>query len=130
VSGTSDLVTGATAGASAGANDVDGGSTTMRSPAVTLPSGTLTLSFSWYLAHLSNATSADYLRVSVVTGSGTTSLFSQTGAASNRAAAWQSATVNLSSFAGQSVRLQVEAADAGTASLVEAAVDDVKILRS
>lgn len=130
VSGTFDLVTGASAGASAGANDVDGGITTSRSPAVTLPSGTLTLSFSWYLSHLNNATSADYFRVSVVAGSTTTSVFSQAGAASNRAAAWQTATVNLSAYAGQSVRLQVEAADAGTASLVEAAFDDVRILRS
>jgi aminopeptidase S len=129
VSGTFDLVTGAAAGASVGANDVDGGVTTLRSPAITLPAGTLTLSFSWYLAHLNNATSADYFRVSVVTGSGTTTVFSQVGAATNRAAAWQTATANLSSFAGQSVRLQVEAADAGTASLVEAAVDDVRVVR-
>jgi hypothetical protein len=32
-----------------------------------------------------------------------------------------------SAFAGQSVRIVVEAADAGTASLVEAAVDDVRV---
>ena len=130
VSGTYDLVTGATAGASAGANDVDGGTTTMRSPAITLPTGTLTLSFSWYLAHLNNATSADYFRVSVVSGSTTTPVFTQAGAASDRAAAWRTATANLSAYAGQSIRLQVEAADAGTASLVEAAVDDVRVLRS
>jgi aminopeptidase S len=35
----------------------------------------------------------------------------------------------VSAFAGQSVRVLVEAADASTASLVEAGVDDVKILR-
>jgi aminopeptidase S len=56
-------------------------------------------------------------------------VFSQAGAASDRAAAWQSATVNLSTYAGQTVRLQVEAADTGTASLVEAAVDDVVITK-
>jgi aminopeptidase S len=129
VSGSFDLVTGATAGASAGANDVDGGTTTIRSPAISLPSGDLRLSFSWYLAHLNNATSGDYFRVSVVSGTTTTTVFSQAGAASNRAAAWQAATVSLSAYAGQSVRLQVEAADTGTASLVEAAVDDVLITR-
>ena len=53
--GTYDLVTGAAAGASAGANDVDGGTTTVRSPAIALPTGTLSLSFSWYLAHMNNA---------------------------------------------------------------------------
>ncbi len=130
VSGTFDLVTGASAGASAGANDLDGGTTTLRSPAITLPTGTLTLSFSWYLAHLNNASSADYFRVSVVSGATATPVFSQAGAASNRAAAWQSATADLSAYAGQSVRLQVEAADLATASLVEAAVDDVRIVRS
>ncbi len=45
VSGTFDLVTGPLAGAAAGDHDVDGGLTTMRSPAIVLPAtGTLTLS--------------------------------------------------------------------------------------
>ena len=130
VSGSFDLVTGATAGSSAGANDVDGGTTTIRSPAITLPTGTLSLSFSWYLSHLNNATSGDYFRVRVISGTTTTTVFTQAGAASDRAAAWQSATVNLSAYAGQSIRLQVEAADTGTASLVEAAVDNVTITRA
>ncbi len=43
VSGTFDLVTGASAGAAAGDNDLDGGVTTIQSPPITLPaSGTLT----------------------------------------------------------------------------------------
>ena len=46
-SGVNDLVTARLAGASAGVNDVDGGVTSIRSPAITLPStGTLTLTFS------------------------------------------------------------------------------------
>ena len=127
-SGVNDLVTGATAGASAGANDVDGGLTSVRSPAITLPAtGTLTLSTQWYLAHLNNASSADFFRISVVTASGTTQVFQQLGAASNRAGAWATATANLTPFAGQSIRILVEASDAGTASLVEAGVDDVRI---
>ncbi|WP_045747202.1 MULTISPECIES: M28 family peptidase [Actinoplanes] len=125
------LVTGATAGASAGANDLDGGTTGLTSPAITLPStGTLTLNLSWYLAYLNNATSADYLRVSVVTGSGSTIVLSQTAAAANKAAAWTTGTANLSAYAGQTIRLTVEAADLGTASLVEAAVDDLRIVQS
>jgi aminopeptidase S len=68
--------------------------------------------------------------VSVVTASGTVAaVFSQAGAASNRAAAWQAGTANLSAYAGQTVRVQVEAADLSTASLVEAAVDDVRVVR-
>ncbi|MGX6600741.1 M28 family metallopeptidase [Micromonosporaceae bacterium Da 78-11] len=128
--GTYDLVTGASAGASAGANDVDGGFTTITSPAITLPTGTLTLNFAWYLAHLNNATSGDYFRVRVVAGTTTTTVFTQAGAASNRAAAWTAGTANLSAYAGQTIRLQVEAADTGTASLVEAAVDNVKITKA
>jgi aminopeptidase S len=125
------LVTGATAGASAGANDLDGGISTLTGPSVTLPSsGTLTLSLSWYLAHLNNATSADYLRVRVVSGSTTTTVLSVSGAASNKAAAWTAASANLTGYAGQTVRIQVEAADLGTASLVEAAVDNLKITQS
>jgi choice-of-anchor B domain-containing protein len=128
-SGVNDLVTGASAGASAGANDIDGGVTTVRSPAITLPStGTLTLSLQWYLAHLNNASSADFFRVSV-TGTTTTTVFQQLGAATTRAGAWSTATADLTPFAGQTIRIQVEAADAATGSLVEAGVDDVRITR-
>lgn len=126
-SGVNDLVTEATAGASAGVNDVDGGTTTIQSPAIVLPTGgTLTLSAQWYLAHLNNATSADFFRIRVV-GTTNTVVFQQLGAASNRAGAWSTASANISSFAGQTIRVVIETADAGTASLVEAGVDDVVI---
>ena len=129
-SGTNDLVTGAAAGTSAGEFDVDAGVTTIQSPAITLPSsGTLTLTFSWYLAHLNNSSSADFFRCSVVAGT-TTTAFQQLGAATNRAGSWATATVSLSGFAGQTIRLRFEAADAATASLVEAGVDDVRIVQT
>jgi hypothetical protein len=128
VSGANDLVTGRTAGASAGANDIDGGTTTIRSPSITLPSsGSLSLSFAYYLAHGSNASNVDFLRVQVVTASGTTTVFERLGSATDVDAAWATATANLTSFAGQSIRIQIVAADASSASLVEAAVDDVRI---
>ncbi|MGV9309242.1 M14 family metallopeptidase [Nonomuraea sp. NPDC004354] len=127
VSGVNDLVTGPLAGTSAGDYDIDGGVTTIQSPPITLPaSGTLNLSLSWYLAHGSNSSTADYFRVRVV-GSTTTTVVNQQGAATNRNGAWTVATANLSSHAGQTVRIVVDAADASTASLVEAGVDDVKI---
>ena len=127
VSGVNDLVTGPLAGASAGDHDIDGGVTTIRSPAIALPSsGTLTLSFSYYLAHGTNSSSADYLRVRVI-GSTTSLVFEELGAANNDDAVWATFSANISSFAGQTVRIQIEAADASTASLVEAAVDDVRI---
>ncbi|MFB9962417.1 M14 family zinc carboxypeptidase [Sinosporangium siamense] len=129
VSGVNDLVTGRLAGTSAGAYDLDGGVTTIQSPPIALPAtGTLNLSFSWYLAHGTNSSSADYLRVKVV-GSTTSQVFQQLGAASNRNGSWSPGTADISAFAGQTVRIVVEAADASTASLLEAGVDDVKITR-
>ncbi len=127
VSGVNDLVTARLAGASAGVNDIDGGVTSIRSPAIALPAtGNLTLSFSQYLAHGSNATSADFLRVSVV-GSTTSVVFQRLGSATDVDGVWASASASLNSFAGQTVRLLIEAADASTASLVEAGIDDVRI---
>jgi aminopeptidase S len=82
---------------------------------------------SWYLAHGSNSSSADFFRVSVVHNGGTTQVFTQTGAGSDRDGAWAGGTWDISAYAGQSVRILIEAADASGASLVEAAVDDVVI---
>lgn len=130
VSGVNDLVTARLAGASAGVNDVDGGTTSIRSPSITLPAtGTLTLSFSFYLAHGSNATNADFLRVSIVSGATTTTVFTRLGAAANVDGAWASTSVSLTAFAGQTVNILIEAADAATASLVEAGIDDVRVTR-
>jgi hypothetical protein len=127
VSGVNDLVTGRLAGSSAGVHDIDGGVTSIRSPAIALPgTGTLTLSFSYYLAHGSNSSSADYLRIQVV-GTTTSTVLEELGAANNDNAAWAAGSANITGFAGQTVRIHVEAADASGASLVEAAVDDVRI---
>ncbi|MEV4398503.1 M14 family zinc carboxypeptidase [Nonomuraea sp. NPDC049607] len=127
VSGTNDLVTGRLAGTAAGDYDLDGGVSSIQSPPITLPStGTLSLSLSWYLAHGSNASSADYFRVRVVGGT-TTTVLQQAGAAANRNGAWAVATADLTPYAGQTVRILIDAADASGASLVEAGVDDVKI---
>lgn len=129
VSGVNDLVTGRLAGAAAGDHDLDGGVTTIQSPAIALPStGTLTLSFSFYMAHGTNSSSADFFRVRVV-GATTALVFEELGAANNDDAVWESRSVSLNSFAGQTVRIRIEAADASTASLVEAAVDDVRIVQ-
>ncbi len=126
-SGSYDLVTGPLAGSSVGSYDIDSGVTTIRSPNISLPgSGNLTLSFYYYLSHLSNSGSDDFLRVKVV-GSTTQTVFEELGSADNDAAAWAYYSTSLNSFAGQTVYLLIEAADAGTASLVEAAVDDVSI---
>jgi subtilisin family serine protease len=129
VSGVNDLVTGPLAGASVGANDIDGGTTSIRSPQITLSGGTTyTLTFSFYFAHLNNSSTADFFRVRIVSGS-TTTVFQELGSAADDDAFWMTATADLSQFAGQTIRILIEAADASGASLVEAAVDDVRITR-
>src|SRR5215813_8956984 len=130
VSGVNDLVTGPLAGASAGANDIDGGVTSIQSPAITLQGGTnFTLTFSYYLAHGTNSSTADFFRVRIVAGSAVTTVFQELGSTANVNAAFTTATVDLSQFAGQTIRILIEAADNAGPSLVEAAVDDVRIMR-
>jgi hypothetical protein len=127
-SGANELVTGRLAGTAAGVGDIDGGVTTIQSPPVVLPAtGTPRLSLSYYLAYGANASPADYLKISIVTASGATVVLTVPAAAANHDAGWTVASIDLSAFAGQSVRILVAAADAAGASLVEAAVDDVKI---
>jgi len=129
VSGLNDLSTGRLAGTSAGTFDIDGGTTSVRSPAIVLPAtGTLTLSFSYYFSHSTNSSSADFFRVQVV-GATTTQVLQELGAATGDNAVWATGTANISAFAGQTVRILISAADASTASLVEAGVDDVKIVQ-
>jgi carboxypeptidase T len=124
-SGSFDLVTGA-AGGKANSNDVDGGVTSVRSPALKLGGGSSSgwrLDFNYTFAHNRKASSADYLRV-LVNGD---VVFSQAGFAGNRNAVWTPASINLDAYAGQTVRITIEAADNGPDSVVEAAVDDVSV---
>ena len=125
------FITGLTAGAAAGTNDVDGGLTSIQSPAIALPAGgTITLTFRFYFAHLNNATSVDLFRVRVVGANGTpVTVWARGGTASNVAGVWTTRTANLSAYAGQTIRLRFEAADMGSASLIEAGVDNVVITR-
>jgi hypothetical protein len=127
VSGSFDLVTGGTAGASVGVNDVDGGVTSIRSPAIAIPSsGTTTLALSFYFSHLNNSSADDFFRVQVV-GTTTTNVVNVAGTAAQVNGAFTRQSVNISAFAGQTVRIVISAADNAGGSLVEAAVDDVTI---
>ena len=125
-SGVTDLVTGAAAGSAPAANDIDGGVTSVRSPAFTLGSAGSTgwtLDFRYTFAHNASATAADYLKVSI----GGDVLFTQAGFTGNRNATWSAASVNLDAYAGQTVRITIQAADGGSDALVEAAIDDVRV---
>jgi aminopeptidase S len=127
--GSGALVTGASAGTDAGTNDLDGGTSTIQSPAIMLPAGSRTLSFSWFFAHLDNSSADDHLRVRIVGPNGSATVLDQAGAAATRAGAWQTRTADVSAYAGQTVRIVAEAADAGTGSLVEAGLDNLKITK-
>ncbi|WP_251091707.1 alkaline phosphatase family protein [Streptomyces sp. Caat 7-52] len=120
--------TGAAAGAAYGDNDLDGGRSTLFSPQISLPSGgPLTLRFTYNVAHGDNSGSDDYLRVRVLDGTTAGTVFERTGSATEVAGQWQSATADLSAFAGKTVRIFLEAADAGTGSLFEAQLDDLTL---
>ena len=126
-SGTNCLVTGRLAGASDGANDVDGGLTSMTSPQISVPAGGK-LTFSYTFAHGDNSSTSDFFRVHVLDGTTKVKVFEKLGTSGVRVAAgWQTATVDLAQYAGRNVKLVVEAADASTGSLWESAVDDVRV---
>jgi hypothetical protein len=132
-SGRGVLVTGAAAGANANANDVDGGTTTIRSSAVTLPADPASvgrLTFRYVFAHDAKSTAADAFEVLVETPDGTrTPVFTVAGGPTNRNAVWASGSASLAAFAGQTIRIVVAATDGGADNLVEAAVDDLRIRR-
>ena len=124
------LVTGAASGSGTSANDVDGGTTTMRSPAVQLPSTPGKLSFRYYFAHYTNSTSADSFRAFVEDENGDrTKVFEELGSAAVNGAAWASRHIDLSAWAGQKIHIVFQATDGGNDSLVEAGVDDVRVER-
>jgi len=129
VSGSRALVTGAAAGASPDANDLDGTST-IRSAPIALPAMVGPLTFRYYLSHAADASPDDWFRAWVEAGDGTRTLvFEELGGADDDPAAWASARVAMDAWAGQTVRIVLGAADEGPDSLVEAAVDDVRIER-
>lgn len=128
-SGAKALVTGFRAGSSIGSYDIDGGVTSIRSTVVTLPATVGSLTFRYYLAHASNSSSADFLRVHVEAGGVRTKVFEEVGAANTDTPSWASRSIPLTPWAGQAIRIVIEAADAGSASTVEAGVDDVRITR-
>ena len=126
------MITQLSAGSAVGSGDVDEGMTSTQSPAITLPAAaTISLRFRYYFAHNNNASSADYFRVRVVGTSGQAqTVFTRPGVSSTvRGGVWTTQTVSLSAFAGQTIRLRFEAADAALGSIIEAGFDNVTVTR-
>ena len=124
------FVTGTAAGTSAAANDLDGGRTSATSPVINLPARAgQKLQFRYLFAHDATARSVDELRVEVldVDAATATTAFVVRGAAVERNAAWRLASIDVSAWAGRTVRLRFSATDAGTNGIVEAGFDDVRV---
>jgi aminopeptidase S len=126
-SGQLEMATGGLANGSANANDVDGGSTTIRSAPIALPATVGSLTFRYYFAHGAHSSKADSFQVYVEAGGVKTRVFREYGTAFVDAARWVKAGAPLTRWAGQTVRLVFVATDGGPDSTVEAGLDDVKI---
>ena len=129
-SGSRALVTGYKAGRSVNSYDLDGIST-IRSSAIALPDEVGSLTFRYYFAHGSNSSTADYFKAYIVGAGGTRTLVKYELGAANKdtPTAWLTASIPMTPWAGQTVRILFIAADRGPGSTVEAAVDDIRITR-
>jgi hypothetical protein len=144
VSGVYDLVTGGAAGSAPTSNSVSGGTTTIDSPEVKLPSqGELVLTFMYYFAHSVEASSADFFRCDITSWPSTpaesvdrvvrsaTEVFLVPGEAANRDGIWMaSGSISLTEFAGRAVRIRFEVTAKSPTAAIEAGVDDVRITQS
>jgi carboxypeptidase T len=129
-SGSKAFVTGAAAGASANANDLDG-LTTIGSAPIDLPAAPgQNLTFRYVFAHGSNSSAADLFAAIVEDASGTqTTVFVRTGAPTDLDGAWRAASISLDPWAGTTIRLRFIAVDGGPGSLLEVEIDDIRVTR-
>jgi len=121
------------AGGSAGASDVDGGTTTLLSPNFDL-TGVVAPRFAywrWYSNAAGSGPAEDVLRVDVSNNGGTDWVpVEVVGPASQNVGGWIRSEFFVADFVAPSnaVRLRFVAEDAGTSSLVEAAIDDFSLI--
>ena len=128
VSGRYAFVTGAGAGTSANQKDLDGVST-LRSVPIQLPGAPGVLSFRYVFAH-GPSSSADSLKAFIEDESGNRTLvWSKAGTGATVGAAWVRGFAPLTDFAGMKVRIVFRATDGATNSLVEVAIDDIRVER-
>lgn len=130
VTGTNCWVTNGVAGAQLGTNDVDGGTTTLQSPAYNV-TGSLAIAkvkyYRWYSNDQGAAPGSDTWVVQARNNGGAWTTVESTIQSSN---AWVQHTVNLLAQFGTVgvVEFRFLASDLGSGSIVEAAVDDLTVL--
>jgi murein tripeptide amidase MpaA len=128
MSGRYAFITGAGAGATANSNDLDG-VTTIRSVPIQLPAEPGELSLRYVFAH-GPSSNADGIKVWIEDeAANRTLVWSKAGTGSTVGAAWARAAAPLTDFAGMKVRIVIQAADGGSNSLVEVAIDDIRVER-
>jgi carboxypeptidase T len=128
-SGRYGFVTGAARGSVANSNDLDG-TTTIRSVPIALPANPGELSFRYVFAH-GPSSAEDGIKVWIEDESANRTLvWSVEGTTGVVAASWKRAAAALTDFAGQTVRIVIQATDGGTNSLVEVSIDDIRVERA
>jgi choice-of-anchor B domain-containing protein len=130
VPGTICWITGnAAAGAAAGTADVDGGYTTLVSPAYDMSSlvDPSIEYWYWYSNNLGAAPGEDVMPVEISGDDGATWVLVENIATNDNA--WTKAIVRVADFVtpGAAVRIRFRAQDLGAGSLVEAGIDDVRV---
>ena len=124
------FVTGALAGPSAGANDVDGGSTSLVSPVFSLPpSDDAFLGYSfWYTNDLGPGLPDDALVLDISNDGGQT--WTMAATIHSSASRWRQQQLRVNDVMPPTdlMRLRFTASDQGADSIVEAAVDDIAVI--
>ncbi len=128
--GTLCWVTGAAADGGTGGNDIDGGATTLTSPALdaTAGAGDAILSYyRWYSNNRGAAPDTDSMLVQISGDNG--SSWAPLETVSDNANAWVERRFTISDFVTPSdaVRVRFVASDLGDGSIVEAGVDDLRV---
>lgn len=117
-----------TVGGAAGSADVDGGTTTLQSPVMaTMVAGAHLRYWYWYTNNLGGSPNLDSMAVQV-SGDGIAWVTAQT--VSSSAVQWREGDIALDSLVavGAGIRVRFVASDLGAGSLVEAAIDDVRVV--
>jgi hypothetical protein len=128
VSGRYAFATGLPAGRTVGARDLDG-STTIRSAPINLANPSGVLSFRYSFAHGPSST-ADFLAAYVEDTTGhRTLVWKKSGTTGTVAAGWTRQALSLDAWAGKTIRIVFKAVDGGSDSLVEVALDDIRVER-
>lgn len=128
--GTDCWITDGNAGSSLGANDVDGGATTLTSPAMDASDAgdeAVLVYWRWYSNNTGSAPDADSMPVLISNDNGATWTALET--VTENAGAWVEKRFRIADFVTptDSVRVRFVARDEGSGSIVEAGVDDLRI---